>query len=106
MFEYSFVPTGMTRRPLTVVVAALGEAILITGLVLVPMFFVEELPARGFEGVDARAGSYRASGPSTAHVGQGYSPLSAGAAKIQRRCFGEPGRRAESCGDHQRSARR
>jgi hypothetical protein len=47
MFEYSFVPTGKTRRPLTVVVAALGEAILITSLVLVPMFFVEELPTRG-----------------------------------------------------------
>lgn len=47
MFEYSFVPTGKTRRPLTVFVAALGEAILITSLVLVPMFFVEELPTRG-----------------------------------------------------------
>jgi len=47
MFEYSFVLTGKTRRPLTVVVAALGEAILITSLVLVPMFFVEELPTRG-----------------------------------------------------------
>jgi periplasmic protein TonB len=47
MFEYSFVPTGKTRRPLTVIVAALGEAILITSLVLVPMFFVQELPTRG-----------------------------------------------------------
>ena len=47
MFEYSFVPNGKTRRPITVVVAAFGEAILITGLVLVPMFFVEELPTRG-----------------------------------------------------------
>ena len=47
MFEYSFVPTGRTRRPMTVLVAAFGEAILITSLALVPMFFVEELPARG-----------------------------------------------------------
>ena len=47
MFEYSFVPTGKTRRPLTVVVAAFGEAILVTSLVLVPMFFVQELPTRG-----------------------------------------------------------
>jgi len=47
MFEYSFVPTGRTRRPLTVLVAAFGEAILITSLVLVPMFFVQELPTRG-----------------------------------------------------------
>jgi protein TonB len=47
MFEYSFVPTGKTRRPMTVLVAACGEAILITSLALVPMFFVEELPTRG-----------------------------------------------------------
>ena len=47
MFEYSFVPNGKTHRPLTVVVAAFGEAILITSLALVPMFFVEELPTRG-----------------------------------------------------------
>ncbi len=47
MFEYSFVPTGKTRRPVTVLVAAFGEAILVTSLVLVPMFFVEELPTRG-----------------------------------------------------------
>jgi periplasmic protein TonB len=47
MFEYSFVPTGKTRRPITVLVAAFGEAILITSLALVPMFFVEELPTRG-----------------------------------------------------------
>ena len=47
MFEYSFVPTGRTRRPQMVVVAAIGEAILVTGLVLVPMWFVQELPARG-----------------------------------------------------------
>ena len=47
MFEYSFVPTGKTRRPMTVLVAAFGEAILITSLALVPMFFVEELPTRG-----------------------------------------------------------
>ena len=47
MFEYSFVPTGKTRRPLTVVVAALGEAVLVTSMVLVPMFFVQELPTRG-----------------------------------------------------------
>lgn len=47
MFEYSFVATGKTRRPLTAVVAALCEAILITSSVVVPMFFVEELPTRG-----------------------------------------------------------
>lgn len=47
MFEYSFVPTGKTRRPLMAVVAAFGEAILVTSLVLVPMFFVQELPTRG-----------------------------------------------------------
>jgi len=47
MFEYSFVPNGKTHRPLTVVVAAFGEAVLITSLALVPMFFVEELPTRG-----------------------------------------------------------
>jgi protein TonB len=47
MFEYSFVPSGKTRRPQMVVVAAIGEAILITGLALLPMYFVEELPARG-----------------------------------------------------------
>lgn len=47
MFEYSFVPTGKTRRPLAVVGAAFGEAILVTSLVLVPMFFVQELPTRG-----------------------------------------------------------
>jgi periplasmic protein TonB len=47
MFEYSFVPNGKTHRPLTVVVAAFGEAILITSLALVPLFFVEELPTRG-----------------------------------------------------------
>jgi protein TonB len=47
MFEYSFVPSGKTRRPMTVLVAAFGEAILITSLALVPLFFVEELPTRG-----------------------------------------------------------
>jgi periplasmic protein TonB len=47
MFEYSFVPNGKTRRPLTVAIAAFGEAILVTTLVLVPMFFVQELPTRG-----------------------------------------------------------
>jgi protein TonB len=47
MFEYSFVPTGKTRRPMTVLVAAFGEAILITRLALIPLFFVEELPTRG-----------------------------------------------------------
>lgn len=47
MFEYSFVPTGKTHRPMTVIVAAFGEAVLITSLALVPMFFVEELPTRG-----------------------------------------------------------
>jgi periplasmic protein TonB len=47
MFEYSFVPSGKTRRPMTVLVAAFGEAILITSLALVPMLFVEELPTRG-----------------------------------------------------------
>ena len=47
MFEYSFVPTGKTRRPVTVLAAALGEAVLVTSMVLVPMFFVQELPTRG-----------------------------------------------------------
>lgn len=47
MFEYSFVPNGKTYRPMTVLVAAVGEAILVTSLVLVPMFFVEVLPTRG-----------------------------------------------------------
>jgi len=47
MFEYSFVPNGRTRRPQMVVIAAIGEAILIASLVLVPMFFVQELPTRG-----------------------------------------------------------
>jgi protein TonB len=47
MFEYSFVPEGRTRRPLTMAVAGLGEAILVTGLVLVPLFYVQELPTRG-----------------------------------------------------------
>lgn len=47
MFEYSFVPTGKTRRPLAVVGAAFGEAILVTSMVLVPMFFVQELPTHG-----------------------------------------------------------
>lgn len=47
MFEYSFVPTGKTRRPLTVAVAAFGEAVLVTTLVLIPMFFVQDLPTRG-----------------------------------------------------------
>jgi len=46
MFEYSFVPTGKTRRPLLVAVAGLGEIILLSGLVLAPLFFVEALPER------------------------------------------------------------
>ena len=46
MFEYSFVPSGRTRRPLLVAVACVGEATLILGLILVPLFFVETLPER------------------------------------------------------------
>ena len=46
MFEYSFVPSGRTRRPLLVAVACLGEAMLIVSLILVPLFFVETLPER------------------------------------------------------------
>ena len=46
MFEYSFVDSGKTRRPLLVVVACLGEAMLIGGLVLAPLLFVEALPER------------------------------------------------------------
>ena len=46
MFEYSFVDSGKTRRPLLVAVACLGEAMLIGGLVLAPLLFVEALPER------------------------------------------------------------
>jgi protein TonB len=46
MFEYSFVPEGKTQ-PWPVAVACLSEAMLITGLVLVPIMFVETLPDRG-----------------------------------------------------------
>ena len=47
MFEYSFVPSGNTGRPLSVAVAGLGQAMLVGGLVLAQLYFVESLPERG-----------------------------------------------------------
>jgi protein TonB len=47
MFEYSFVPDGQTHRPWLVAVAGLGEAILISSLVVIPLLFVQALPERG-----------------------------------------------------------
>jgi protein TonB len=50
MFEFSFVPSGKTRRPLAVGVAFLAEATLIGVVVLVPLLFVESLPRRALFG--------------------------------------------------------
>jgi len=47
MFEYSFVPEGQTNRPWLVAVAGLGEAILISSMVVIPLLFVQALPERG-----------------------------------------------------------
>jgi len=47
MFETSFVNTGKTRRPLMVLGACIGEAMLIGTVILVPLLFVETLPERG-----------------------------------------------------------
>src|SRR3954453_21893230 len=47
MFEYSFVPDGQTNRPWLVAVAGLGEAILISSMVIIPLLFVQALPERG-----------------------------------------------------------
>jgi periplasmic protein TonB len=47
MFEYSFVPSGKTGRPLSVVVAGLGQVIVVGGLILVQLFIGESLPERG-----------------------------------------------------------
>jgi len=47
MFEYSFVPTGSTGRPWSVVVAGLGQMIAVSALILAQLYFVESLPERG-----------------------------------------------------------
>jgi protein TonB len=44
MFEYSFVPSGRTRRPLLAAVACVGEAALFGGLILISLFFGQTLP--------------------------------------------------------------
>jgi len=46
MFEYSFVPAGRTRHPQMLVWGCIGEAFIISALVLLPMLFVETLPQR------------------------------------------------------------
>jgi len=48
MFEYSFVPSGGTHRPLLVVGASVGEALFVGIVALAPLFFVQSLPERGF----------------------------------------------------------
>jgi periplasmic protein TonB len=45
MFEYSFVPTGKTSRPLYAAIACVGEALVLGVLILVPMWFYQVLPA-------------------------------------------------------------
>lgn len=47
MFETSFVDSGKTRRPLMVLGACIGEAMLIGTVILLPLLFVETLPERG-----------------------------------------------------------
>jgi len=47
MFEYSFVPTGSTGRPWSVVVAGLGQMMAVSALILAQLYFVESLPERG-----------------------------------------------------------
>jgi periplasmic protein TonB len=47
MFEYSFVPSGNTGRPLSVVVAGLGQVIVVGGLLLAQLFMGPSLPERG-----------------------------------------------------------
>jgi protein TonB len=47
MFEYSFVPSGRTGRPLSVAVAGLGQLIVVGGLIVAQLYFVESLPERG-----------------------------------------------------------
>jgi protein TonB len=46
MFEYSLVPSGKAR-PLPIAVACMSEALLLTGLIVVPLLFVQSLPERG-----------------------------------------------------------
>ena len=45
MFEYSLVPEGKAR-PLPIAAACLSEALLLTGLIVVPLLFVQALPER------------------------------------------------------------
>ena len=47
MFEYSFVPSGNTGRPWSVVVAGLGQMMIVSALILAQLYFVESLPERG-----------------------------------------------------------
>ena len=44
MFEYSFVPTGKTSRPLYAAFACVGETVLLGVLILVPLWFYQVLP--------------------------------------------------------------
>ncbi|HEX5229850.1 MAG TPA: TonB family protein [Bryobacteraceae bacterium] len=44
MFEQSFVGTGKTRRPWTVVVAFGGQVVVIAALLAIPLLFVQSLP--------------------------------------------------------------
>jgi len=47
MFEYSFVPSGKTGRPLSVVVAGIGQLMVVGGLIVVQLFIGQSLPERG-----------------------------------------------------------
>ncbi len=44
MFEQSFVGTGKTRRPWTVVLAFAGQLLVIGALLAVPLFFIQSFP--------------------------------------------------------------
>ncbi len=44
MFEQTFIPESRTNRPWTVVVAFLGQVLLVAAAILIPMAYVEPLP--------------------------------------------------------------
>lgn len=48
MFEQSLVPSGKGRRPWTVALALIGQVLVLTVLILIPLLYVQSLPMREF----------------------------------------------------------
>ena len=102
MFEYSFVPSGRTRRPLTVGIACLGEAMLIGSLVLVPMLFVQSLPNRAlFRAIMLAPVPMAPPAPPPPMLAKRVPRTAPPPRTFDPERFGEPGGGAEGCGDHQ-----